>query len=259
MPWRRTVARSGRPASPCGDSARALGGVTVTVKLMPASPLAGHLSSPAELQARLAAARSGSPFLVLRDPEAGQTLVSLRGLTRLTIGRRPENGLGLPWDSRVSRLHAELVLLGHDWVISDDGLSANGTWIGDRRVSGRVRLRDGDLIRLGNSVIAFCAPREIQTTTLLDDSGSLVVSPAQRRVLVALCTPFLESGSLSPPTNAELAQALSLSVEAVKSHLSALFVAFALERSQPRKRSELIERAVRMGLVSARDVVSARQ
>lgn len=232
----------------------------MTAKLMPASPLASHLSSPAELRARLAAARSGSPFLVLRDPEAGQTLVSLHGLTRLTIGRRSGNGVALPWDSRVSRVHAELALLGHDWVISDDGLSSNGTWIGDRRVSGRVRLRDGDLIRLGDTAIAFCAPGEIQTTTILDDSGSLAISPAQRRVLIALCTPFLESGSLSPPTNAELAQTLSVSAEAVKSHLSALFDAFSLERSGTRnKRSELIERAVRMGIVSARDIISTRQ
>lgn len=232
----------------------------MTAKLMPASPLAPHLSSPAELQARLAAVGSGSPFLVLRDPEAGQILLSLGGLTRLTIGRSPENGVALPWDSRVSRLHAELVLLGHVWVISDDGLSTNGTWIGDRRISGRVRLRDGDLIRLGETVIAFCAPREVQNTTLLDDTGSLAITPAQRRVLVALCAPFVESGTLSPPTNAEIAQRLSLSVDAVKSHMGALFDAFALEQAQPRhKRSELIERAVRMGIVSARDIVTTRQ
>jgi pSer/pThr/pTyr-binding forkhead associated (FHA) protein len=226
--------------------------------LVPDSPLSRHRATARELQARLAATQGGSPFLVLRDPSSGQSLVALNGLARLTIGRRPENDVALPWDSRASRLHAELVRLGEDWVVSDDGLSTNGTWVGDRRIAGRHRLRDGDLIRVGNTIIAFCAPREAQATTLLDEPQSLPISPAQRRVLVALCRPFLETGALAPPTNAHLAQELFLSIESVKSHLTALFERFGIERSQSKqKRSELIERAVRTGSVGVRDLIGS--
>lgn len=160
-------------------------------------------------------------------------------------------------DGQVSRLHAELVLIGHDWVVTDDGLSTNGTWVGERRITGRYRLRDSDLIRVGNTPIAFCAPLETQVeTSLVDDSSAgASISPAQRRVLVALCRPFLLTGSLTAPSNAAIAAELFLSIDSIKTHLRALFEAFELGSSVSRqKRAELVERAVRSGSVAARDV-----
>jgi pSer/pThr/pTyr-binding forkhead associated (FHA) protein len=202
-------------------------------------------------------ARSGSPFLVLRSDNNEQVLVGLGGRTRLTIGRRAECDVPVLADGQVSRLHAELVLIGQDWVITDDGLSTNGTWVGERRITGRYRLRDGDLIRVGNTLIAFCAPLETQVETSLaaDSSAGASISPAQRRVLVVLCRPFLLSGSLTTPSNAEIAAELFLSIDSVKTHLKALFEAFGLDSSASRvKRAELVERAVRSGNVVARDV-----
>src|SRR4051812_48733428 len=123
-------------------------------------PLARHAATPAELRARLEAARSGVPFLVLDDVEGHLVLFELRGAagTRLTIGRRATNDLAVPWDERASRVHAELESVGGDWVLIDDGLSSNGTWVNESRLVGRRRLRDGDVIRLGETLIAFCAP-----------------------------------------------------------------------------------------------------
>src|SRR5206468_1289441 len=92
--------------------------------------------------------RRGVPFLVYRDGTGGQLLVELgAGRERLTIGRRPSNGIALPWDAEVSRIHAALQRLGEDWVINDDGLSHNGTWINGQRVTGDRRHGQGHVAR----------------------------------------------------------------------------------------------------------------
>jgi pSer/pThr/pTyr-binding forkhead associated (FHA) protein len=224
---------------------------------MPESPIAANAATPAELQQRLDAARDGAPFLVFRHPQSGQQLVTLGDVPRVTIGRRPECDLWLEWDVRVSRLHAELLRAGGEWVIADDGLSANGTWINETRLNGRQRLRDGDLIRVGDTVLAFCSPGDADATTISADSvlKLIQITAAQRRVLVALCRPYLLTGRLTVPSNTDLAKQLYISVDSVKTHMKALFAAFDLGGSGPRvKRAELVERAVRRGVVLARDV-----
>jgi pSer/pThr/pTyr-binding forkhead associated (FHA) protein len=225
---------------------------------MPESPLAPHTSTPAELKERQDALRAGMPHLVFRDGDGRQVLVRLDGAReRLTIGRRPETDVALPWDHRASRLHAQLERVGGEWVLVDEGLSSNGTWVGETRLVGRRRLRDGDIVRVGGTLIAFCAPHEAPMgATAADDSHQpLSISPAQRRVLVALCRPALGGGAFAaPPSNVEVAQELFLSVDSVKTHLKALFEAFELDDvPQGQKRATLVERALRLGVVTARD------
>lgn len=226
---------------------------------MPESPLAPHASTPAELRERLDALRSGVPHLVLRDGDDRQVLVALDGSTaRVTIGRRPENDVALPWDERASRLHAQVEWVGGEWVLEDEGLSSNGTFLGEAKLVGRRRLRNGDVIRVGGTLIAFCAPDEppVGTTSLDDSAQALFISPAQRRVLVALCRPSLAArGYAAPPGNAELAQQLFLSVDSIKTHMKALFEAFGLDDvPQAQKRATLVERALRLGVVTRRDI-----
>ena len=36
---------------------------------------------------------------------------------RLTIGRSESNGVALPWDAEVSRVHASLERLGDEWTL----------------------------------------------------------------------------------------------------------------------------------------------
>jgi len=83
-----------------------------------------------------------------------------------------------------------------------------------------------------------------------------VLSDAQRRVLLALCRPYKQPGPFTTPaTNQEIAAELFLSVEAVKTHLRALFAKFSVEAlPQNQKRARLIERAFQTGLVSERDL-----
>ena len=58
----------------------------------------------------------------------------------------------------MSRLHAELELRAGEWTVCDDGFSQNGTWVNGLRLAGRRRLADGDLLRVGRTIFAFCAP-----------------------------------------------------------------------------------------------------
>ena len=77
----------------------------------------------------------------------------------VTIGRRDEADISLPWDPECSRLHAELELRAGEWTITDDGLSQNGTWVNELRLYGRRRLADGDIVRVGRTLRDVLAAR----------------------------------------------------------------------------------------------------
>ena len=218
------------------------------------SPLAPHVARPAEVLARLEAERRGAPFLVYRDEADKQAIHELDDVARLTVGRGPGCDVRLAWDPKVSRLHAELVRAGDEWTVSDDGLSHNGTHIGDERVRGQRRLRDGDVIAFGDTLVAFRDPRadELRATeTVASHTESPPLSDADRAVLAVLCRPLLDAPFATPATNAEIAQELHLSVAAVKSRLHALFARFGLdELPQNQKRAGLAATAIRSGLVT---------
>jgi pSer/pThr/pTyr-binding forkhead associated (FHA) protein len=224
---------------------------------VPESPLAPHAASPHELQERIAAERRGEPFLLYRDGHGGQVIVPLAG-DRVTIGRRPTNDVALDWDSEVSRVHAELERAGGEWTLVDDGLSHNGTFVGGARVTGRRRLRDGDVIAVGGTAIAYCVPGDAPSAPTVTSGGPHVgerLTPAQRRVLVALCRPFKAGPYAVPATNQQIADELVVSVDAVKSNLRALFTAFGLEDlPQNQKRASLAQRALSSGVVSRREL-----
>jgi pSer/pThr/pTyr-binding forkhead associated (FHA) protein len=224
------------------------------------SPLDPHAATPVQLQQRIAAERRGTPFLLYRDGDAAQVIVELdRARPRLTLGRREGNDVRLGWDPEVSRVHAALELLGDDWFLTDDGFSRNGTWLNGRRVAGRCRLRNGDVIAVGNSTVAFCDPASEPTSQVTRSAHGTApvpqLSPAQRRVLVALCRPYRDSGYAAPATNREIAEELVVGVDAVKSTLKALFAAFAVDDlPQNQKRATLALQALRTGAVARRDL-----
>ena len=76
-------------------------------------------------------------------------------------------------------------------------------------------------------------------------------------MLIELCRPLLATGEAGavPPSNAEIAAALTVSVEAVRTHLKALFKLFEVPQlPQNRKRAELARRALAAGVVMPRDL-----
>lgn len=226
---------------------------------MTGTPIGPHQSTPEELRARLAAERRGQPFLVYRDEEGRQRIVELNADRRATLGRSPENDVPLAWDGEVSRLHAEIERVGEHWLVIDDGVSRNGTFVGGERVSGRRRLEDGDIVRVGGTPVVFRRPGGRTTlTTRLSDQRDMAasVTDAQRRVLVALCRPFKGGATYATPaTNPQIASELVLTVAAVKTHLRALFKAFGLDDlPQQEKRLQLVALAFATGVVSDRDL-----
>jgi pSer/pThr/pTyr-binding forkhead associated (FHA) protein len=223
---------------------------------IPAAPA----QSPVELKAQIEAERAGKPFLIYRDGSGQQQIFTLTDdLERVTVGRETSAGIWIDWDTEVSRLHAELERIGESWTVSDDGLSRNGTHVNGERVVGRRRLRDGDVVRFGRTVAIYRQPlvanvTETKVASNVIDRTSL--SEAQRRVLLALCRPFKESsGYVTPATNQQIADELFLSVDAVKTHLRALFAKFGIEGlAQNQKRVRLVELALKSGVVTPRDL-----
>ncbi len=222
-----------------------------------------HQATPSELKARLDAERAGRPFLVFADEAGRQQLVVLDAgrQARMIVGRGAEVDVSLPWDTDVSRLHAELEHLGGRWTVADDGLSRNGTYLNGERLRGRRRLAEHDRLRFGATTVIYRAPSTARATTTQGtsvgvDAAPPSISAAQRRVLLALARPVLAEGSFATPaTNRQIAAELFLSVDAVKTHLRALTMKFGIaDLPQNRKRARLVELALHNGEISERDL-----
>lgn len=217
-------------------------------------------TSAAELKAQIEAERGGRPFLVYRDGDGEQRIVVFEeGRAALWVGRGEAADLRLDWDGEVSALHAQIEVVRGECTLLDDGLSRNGSFVGERRVDGRRRLRDGDTLRFGRTAVLFRRPGEgapEATVAATEVPAAASVSPAQRRVLLALCRPFKdESAFATPATNQAIAAELQLSVDAVKTHMRALFEKLGVENlPQNRKRAALVERALNSGAVSRREL-----
>jgi pSer/pThr/pTyr-binding forkhead associated (FHA) protein len=215
-------------------------------------------ASPRELQRQLAAERDGLPFLAYRDQDDELVLQTLAGERPITLGRGEGVDVRVAWDTQVSTLHAELRPLGGEWLVVDDGLSTNGTFVDGERVAGRRRLRDRELVRVGETLLLFRQPGAEATRgeTAMAAESAPELTATQRKVLVALCRP-LSSGSAvaAPATNKAIADELYLSVEAVKAHLRALFERFEVgDLPQNQKRVALAERALRTGAITPREL-----
>jgi hypothetical protein len=217
-----------------------------------------HASTPAELKERLEAERRGAPFLLFRDDAGRQRIVELDvDAPRVTVGRRPENDVALPWDAEVSRVHAQLEPVGREWSLIDDGISRNGSYVNGERLDRRRRLRDGDRLCFGDTAVLFRAPGDAESTSTAAVSvghNELPLTEVERKVLVALCRPLADSAYAPPATNREIAEEVHLSVDAVKAHLRVVFERAGLaDLPQNQKRARLAALALVNGLVRQHD------
>jgi hypothetical protein len=224
-------------------------------------PLAPHSLSAAELKELLAAEGGGSPFLAYRDELGLMRIFSVPSAERpFMVGRNPDADLAIPWDGEVSGIHAELRCFGGEVTVADDGLSTNGTYVNEQRVMGRVRLRDRDRLRLGRTPLAFRSGSRsaaLATVAAKDAPSLLRLTDLQKGVLVSLCRPLRDGATFATPaTNQEIASEVYLTIDAVKVHLRNLFAKFDLtELPQNQKRARLAEAAMRLGLVTERDLL----
>lgn len=197
---------------------------------------------------------SPRPFLVWRDSCGEQRILPLESDGALTVGRRAGNGIVLGGDRMVSRVHAQLEAIGGEWTVVDDGLSTNGTFVNGTRLARRWRLRDGDVIRVGQTVIEFRNPADDGEVTTVSPVAAQIdeLSAVQRRILAALCRRHLEEGPFAAPaSNPEIAAELFLSIDTIKAHIRTLCHRFGIADLPPnQKRARLAELAIQSGLVA---------
>jgi len=220
------------------------------------APSAGQVAG--ELKAVIAAEGEGEPFLRVRAGDGAQRIVKLPvDVGRATIGRHSECDVPLDWDPEVSRLHALLERVGTEWTLIDDGLSSNGSFINGSRVVGRHRLKDGDRLCCGETVLIYRDPvaRDATSTKRASQQRDPVaLTETQRRVLVALCRPVSGSAFATPATNKQIADEVFLSVDGVKAQLRVLFERFGLdELPQNEKRAHLAATVLAAGILAPRD------
>jgi hypothetical protein len=121
--------------------------------LPPLPPLRGRVATDTGKQGPSIVGRAGSRpgithVLVVDGPGTRHELTTGRNV----IGRGTEADIRLP-DTGVSRKHVDVVLDGGTATVEDLG-STNGTLVNGRRVS-RMALADGDVIRIGHSVLVY--------------------------------------------------------------------------------------------------------
>ncbi|MFX0578261.1 FHA domain-containing protein [Nocardia nepalensis] len=172
----------------------------------------------------------------------------------MTIGRSEAADITVTADATVSRLHAIIKRVCDWWVVIDNGLSTNGTFVNGERIGGLRKLESGDTIRLGKTVFIFTDghPTEDERTIA---QGSLptrsALTDAQYLILEALCRPYdAQTAFTYPASNWQIAHELCLSVATVKTHMRALFKIFHVEAlPQNKKRMFLVERALDSGVI----------
>jgi pSer/pThr/pTyr-binding forkhead associated (FHA) protein len=205
------------------------------------------------------AERSGRPFLVFSDRDGRQhVLVFERGSRSASVGRQPASDVVLDWDDQVSRLHARFECIEDAWVVTDDGLSSNGTFVNQQRVDGSRRLNDGDVLRFGTTTVTFREPRSQRPAPANDANPppGVALSTTQRRILAALCRPYKgRSGFASPAGDQQIAEELFLSVGEVQAHLEVLCAKLGISEAVPaERRVRLVETAFSTRSISERDL-----
>ena len=124
-------------------------------RVVRADLLGGRAGRVTSVPPRAAAARKrggrGPRHLVVTAGPLSGTRITL-GDQAILVGRADDSTLVLTDDFASSR-HARLTNRGGQWYVEDLG-STNGTLVNGRRV-GRQELADGDVIRIGHSVLVY--------------------------------------------------------------------------------------------------------
>ncbi|MDO9176533.1 MAG: FHA domain-containing protein [Actinomycetota bacterium] len=209
-------------------------------------------------------ASTGQAWLVLHQPGRAPRTVDLD--SELTIGRAADEAevpghLSIVDDPAVSRLHAVLTLKAPGWCVqaanSTNGLFVNGV----RLAAGAVHLLgNDDEIRIGERTLlvfhALDGNRDRSMTRTAQ--GIPELTPAERRVLLSLCSPVLDGDAFTPPaTVAAIAAQLYVTDSAVKQQLVRLYLKFDIDDG-PDRRVRLANDALTRGAVRRADLQTFR-
>lgn len=183
----------------------------------------------------------------------GRDLVALEG-DRASVGKGASNDVVLRGDPSVSRLHAVIERFAGGWCIRDLA-SRNGTFVNGRRV-GEQPLSGGDEIRVGGTRLVFRTqePERHETETQAAERPP-ELTPRERDVLLALCTPLVSGDLFTEPASVrEMAAALVVTEAAIKQHLVHLYDKFGLYGVAAARRTRLANESLRRGAVSVAEL-----
>ena len=214
------------------------------------------------LNERLELERRDRSFLAYRDGTGRQRLFDLASAdARVMIGRREDNDVALSWDGEVSRLHAALERGDDRWELVDEGVARNGSFLNGRRVTGRHELRDGDVLRFGDTIVLYRMPTRAEPAVEAQPGSGVTVmgsaplldmelSETERRVLAALSKHVtVDSGADTMSTNERIAQDLSMGAGDVEAIVSTLFRKFHTSHlPEGQQHDSLVERASQSGV-----------
>jgi FHA domain len=228
------------------------------------------------------AERSGRPFLVFHDRNGQQQVFLFESdATTAAVGRLPTSNVVIDWDNQVSRTHARFEHGPDGWVVVDDGLSSNGTFVNEQRVAARQPLHDGDRVRFGNTIATFHAPKPPAPVAPPPPAAAppppaaspapapppapaaqapappaIHLSSTQRRVLVALCRPYKNAqGFATPATDEAIAEELVLAAGEVRGHLRVLAAKLGIQPGPDSElRVRLAQAAFAANLIHERDL-----
>jgi Nif-specific regulatory protein len=96
---------------------------------------------------------SMTAYLVIREGSKWTDVFRLVDGESVTIGRAPTNAIVVK-DERCSRNHAEVFQAQGQWTLRDLD-SRNGTLVDGQRIQADYQLQAGDIVRIGNSHLAF--------------------------------------------------------------------------------------------------------
>ncbi len=120
---------------------------------MRVAPQESFILAPSQLAAEHPADSGGR--LVVEKSKALENGSSYEaGPVPLTIGRAEDNTLALPGDEFASGHHARIESQRDGVWIVDLG-STNGTFVNGARLDGRRKLREGDVVQIGDTELRF--------------------------------------------------------------------------------------------------------
>lgn len=103
---------------------------------------------------------AGPTLSVVSGPDRGRTFQLVAPLA--VIGREAGNAVEIPSDQRVSRRHAQVELRTDGTWLTDLG-STGGTFVNGQPVTAPYRLRHGDQVQIGETVLMFSEADSEQT------------------------------------------------------------------------------------------------
>jgi pSer/pThr/pTyr-binding forkhead associated (FHA) protein len=117
------------------------------------APQESFILAPSQLAAEHPADSGGR--LVVEKSKVLETGSSFEaGAVPLTIGRAEDNTLALPGDEFASGHHARIESQRDGVWILDLG-STNGTFVNGSRLDGKRKLREGDVVQIGDTELRF--------------------------------------------------------------------------------------------------------